>query len=383
VTAFFITIILLGALQGIIVSGMLFFTNRNRLANRLLSGLIFLIAMASFNLYLNYKDWFHNPWFRLIGGEILPLVVVMPAGPLIYFYLRSSLDPSFKMTRRQKRHFWPVIIDLVPNMAAIIYIVGILLHLIGKNPGPWGIFIDTYNVYADIPRWMSLTYYVWLANKYLAAVKANNNGRNGISDSNIRWLQQFIWVFLAFQAIWFIYLVPYVIPQFTDFMLNTFDWYPVYLPLAVMIYWLGIKGFIVNFEAGLAAKKATGNGLSLAADVIEKVTGLLQKSMEEEKLFLNPNCNLSLLAQQTNLAPKTISAVLNQHLNKSFNEYVNEYRVAEFKKKVLQPGHDHLTITGIAFECGFNSQATFQRTFKEFTGMSPSEFRKMSPASGE
>ena len=98
--------------------------------------------------------------------------------------------------------------------------------------------------------------------------------------------------------------------------------------------------------------------------------------MEEDKLYLNPNLSLHVLAQHTGLAQKNISAVLNQHLNKSFNEYVNKYRVGEFKKKILQPGLDHLTITGIAFECGFNSQATFQRTFKEFTGMSPTEFRK-------
>jgi len=43
---------------------------------------------------------------------------------------------------------------------------------------------------------------------------------------------------------------------------------------------------------------------------------------------------------------------------------------------------NNLTIAGIAFECGFNSQATFQRTFKELTGQSPSEFRKTALALG-
>jgi AraC-like DNA-binding protein len=55
---------------------------------------------------------------------------------------------------------------------------------------------------------------------------------------------------------------------------------------------------------------------------------------------------------------------------------VNEYRVAMFKEKILLPEMNHLTIAGIAVDCGFNSQATFQRTFKEITGKSPSEFRK-------
>jgi len=98
--------------------------------------------------------------------------------------------------------------------------------------------------------------------------------------------------------------------------------------------------------------------------------------MKEDKIYLNPNLNLATLSEKTGIAPKTISAVLNQHLQKSFNEFVNGYRVNEFKEKIVQPEMNNLTIAGIAFECGFNSQATFQRTFKELTGQSPSDFRK-------
>jgi AraC-like DNA-binding protein len=114
----------------------------------------------------------------------------------------------------------------------------------------------------------------------------------------------------------------------------------------------------------------------LAENVIEKALDLLNRAMEKDAMYLNPNCNLALLSQHTGLPAKTISAVLNQHLKKSFNEYVNGYRVEAFQKKILEPGQEHFTITGIAFDCGFNSQATFQRTFKDVTGMSPTEWRK-------
>ena len=102
--------------------------------------------------------------------------------------------------------------------------------------------------------------------------------------------------------------------------------------------------------------------------------------METDELYLNPNLNLNMLAQHTGIVQKIISAVLNQHLHKSFNEFVNEYRVEAFKERVLRPDFDQLTIAGIAMECGFNSQATFQRTFKQITGSSPSAFRKMAQA---
>ena len=71
--------------------------------------------------------------------------------------------------------------------------------------------------------------------------------------------------------------------------------------------------------------------------------------------------------------------MLNQHLQKSFNEFVNYYRVEAIKTKLQDEAANNLTIAGVAMECGFNSQATFQRTFKDLTGMSPSEFRKLEP----
>jgi AraC-like DNA-binding protein len=98
--------------------------------------------------------------------------------------------------------------------------------------------------------------------------------------------------------------------------------------------------------------------------------------METDKIYLNPALNLAVMSDATGFSAKTISSVLNQHLQKSFNEFINGYRVEAFKEKIGQPGMEQLTIAGVAAECGFNSQATFQRTFKEITGIAPSAYRK-------
>ncbi|HLK27971.1 MAG TPA: helix-turn-helix domain-containing protein [Puia sp.] len=368
------TIILLGSLQGIIVCSLLFFSKKNKTPNRILAALIFLIAFASFNLYGIYQNWFGSGVLQFIS-QIIPMVIVMPFGPLIYFYVQSVLNPGFRITKKQKLLFLPVIIDFVPPIIVIVYIIGILTHSIKNNPAPIGRFIDDYNVYADIPRWLSLTIYVWLSSKYLSDYKANLNGNLNGQTENFKWLLQCINAFKIFQAIWLLYLIPYVIPKYTDWMLNTFDWYPIYIPMAVLIYWLGIKGYIISQQKTIADKKPiTGNLLS--PQQIKDAITLLTKAMEEDKIFLDPSLNLAIMSERTGLAQKIISSVLNQHLQKSFNEFVNEYRVNDFKEKVMQPEFSHLTIAGIALECGFNSQATFQRTFKELIGKSPSEFRK-------
>jgi|SRR5579871_5422504 len=367
------TIILLASVQGIIVCCLLFFSKKNKIQNRILARLIFLITLASFNLYGSIENWFGSSLLQFIT-QIIPLVIIMPIGPLIYFYVQSVLNPDFKIERKQKFHFFPVIIDFVPSIIAIVFVIAVLTKIIKNNPAPVGNFIDNYNVYADIPRWLSVAIYVWLSSKYLSAYKTKlNNNLNGQTE-NFKWLSQILNMFKIFQGIWFVFLVPYAMPKYTDWMLNTFDWYPLYIPMAILIYWLGIKGYIVSQQKISAEKKASVNTLSSQQikDAIESLT----KAMEQDKIYLNPNLNLAIMSEKTGVAQKTISAVLNQHLQKSFNEFVNEYRVNAFKEKILLREMSHLTIAGIALECGFNSQATFQRTFKELTGKSPSEFRK-------
>lgn len=359
------TIILIGALQGIITGCLLFFAKGHSQSNRLLAITIWLMAWASLNVYLSYTGWYYSNTTLAIIHALIPMVIIMPVGPLLYFYVKSSLSPGFKITKKQRLHFLPLLIDLVPSFVTILYLVTATTG-IDSAPKAWGVFIDNYNVYSDIPRWISLTCYIILSIKYL---------KESEQEAGFKWIQQFIRVFLVFQVIWLLYLIPYVIPSYTDLMLITFSWIPVYVPLAVMIYWLGIRGYVSYLHNTAVRKKSVVSPL-LAPAIIEEAALLLQKAMKEDEIYLHPDLNLQMLAQHTGITQKTISAVLNQHFRKNFNEFVNYYRVEAFKKKLQQPELDNLTIAGIAMECGFNSKATFQRIFKEFTNTSPSEYRK-------
>jgi AraC-like DNA-binding protein len=371
--AFLNILILLGALQGFIVSGLLWFSKKNQRPGKILAVLILLISLACFNLYGDYNDWFGSDLIRFLA-DIIPLVVIMPLGPLIYFYIKASTEPSFKLSRKQRPHFFSAVIDFVPSLIVIGYVIGIVLKLIKNNPGPIGELIDTYNVYADIPRWISLTAYLWYSARYLSAIKQSGN-----LPPNMQWLQQMVRVFTVFQGIWLLFLIPYIIPRYSNKLLDAVEWYPLYIPLALLIYWLGIKGFMAA-QTSTAEKKAAAAQPVLSPAAIQQATLALVKSMEADNLYLNPALTVDAVAQHTGLPAKTISYVLNQHLQKSFNEFVNHYRVEAFKLKMLQPGADNLTIAGLAFDCGFNSLATFQRTFKQVTGMSPTTFRKVAPA---
>jgi AraC-like DNA-binding protein len=374
ITGFLRTLILLGALQGFIVSGLLWFSARSsRQTNRILAVLIFLMAMASFNMYMQDAGWLDHSLFLTLFSAIFPWIIAMPMGPLIYFYIRSLSDPDFRMSKKQSIHFYSVIIDLIPRITALVYITGLVFGWFRKNDAPWGNFIDQVNVYSDIPRWLSISIYLWISYRYLRSLK-NKVATDKTAPSYFHWMEQFIKLFTIFQIIWLAYLIPYEIPRYTDQLLDNLGWYPVYIPLSILIYWLGIRGWLASVSATKLVQIKTGIGPGLSPQFSHEITCQLKNAMENDKLYLNPGLNLSVLARHTGIPAKSISAVLNQHLHKSFSEFINEYRINAIKKRLLSSSDKNLTIAGLAYECGFNSQPTFQRAFKSMQGESPSEF---------
>jgi AraC-like DNA-binding protein len=373
VTNFLNTIILLGALQGSIVSILLFRRRTNKQANRLLGWLLLLMSLASFNLYFLNTGWFESHQVLLILSYTIPMVIVMPMGPLIYFYIRTMIEPEFRLTSRRRLHFAAGIIDIVPEMAAIIFICGVYLGLLKPDGRPWGLFIDEYNKYADIPRWLSVTIYLLLSYGYLrrTSIATEDIARVAIR----RWLKQFIGVFLVFQFIWFLYLVPYILPGYSDRLMNAVGWYPVYIPLSMLIYWLGIKGYLLTQPPTQPEKKKKPIPPEITKTAPATIL-ILKKAMEEDKLYLNPALQLELVTTHTGVPAKMISAILNQHFQKNFNEWVNGYRVEAVKAKLREGLVSNMTIAGIAAECGFNSQASFQRIFKQSQGMTPTQYLK-------
>ena len=96
--------------------------------------------------------------------------------------------------------------------------------------------------------------------------------------------------------------------------------------------------------------------------------------MEEQHLYLQTDLTLKEMALQLKTNASVLSKVINTGFSQNFNDFVNSFRVEAVKTKMKSPDAQHLTLTAIAYDCGFNSKATFNRAFKKFTGMSPREF---------
>lgn len=100
----------------------------------------------------------------------------------------------------------------------------------------------------------------------------------------------------------------------------------------------------------------------------------LTKFMEEQKPFLEPEITLSKLARMLKVTPDYLSEILNRHLQHSFFDFINQYRIEEFKLECLARENAHLSIMGIAYNSGFNSKAAFYRAFRKYEKISPTEY---------
>lgn len=92
--------------------------------------------------------------------------------------------------------------------------------------------------------------------------------------------------------------------------------------------------------------------------------------------FLHRDLTLQDVAQELNIPQHHLTQTINEQLNKNFYTLINEYRIEEVKRRLLDPKYAHYNILAIAHDAGFNSKSSFNMIFKKHVGVTPSQWRK-------
>jgi YesN/AraC family two-component response regulator len=108
------------------------------------------------------------------------------------------------------------------------------------------------------------------------------------------------------------------------------------------------------------------------AEIISRIVLL----MEKEKLYQEPELTLQALSDKLAIPSYQASQIINDGLKRNFYDLVNNYRVEEAKRLLLDPKNTNYTVLSVGFEAGFNSKTTFNTVFKKFTGVTPTEYRE-------
>jgi AraC-like DNA-binding protein len=154
-------------------------------------------------------------------------------------------------------------------------------------------------------------------------------------------------------------------------------YYPMMLILAVILYYLSLQ-VIINDEFIFDIKAITKRKKIILEEVDSKnLLNQLTLFMTEKKTFLDGDISLIALASSLDVNPKALSFAINEHIHKNFNNYINDWRIQEVKKRLNDKEYNQFKMLTIAFDCGFNSKSTFNLAFKKATGLSHSEYRKL------
>ena len=79
------------------------------------------------------------------------------------------------------------------------------------------------------------------------------------------------------------------------------------------------------------------------------------------------------IAEVANMTPTSFCRMFKTKTKKNFVEYLNEIRVSNACKFLIETD---MSISEIAYECGFTTASNFNKLFRKFTGMTPSEYKK-------
>ena len=379
-------IILFGAAQGLFLAVYLFTKPQNRDANKWLALLLTVISLHLIEYAADIAGvTLQYPIFIAIT---YPLLFCM--GPFYYIYCRYLLDKNYNTNLKSALHFLPSIIVLLMmlpfySMATetkINFITGLSTDGIMKIPTSQLVLMGAHVI-------QTVTY-IFAAYKFIG--KKEEELKQFSSDvfvlKKLKWLN-------AFSLYFSIYLLLYFILVVLLTFINSFQIeldYILLLITSLSIYAIGYSAIsnpeifkaIPEFELqSFELSQEAPASLPRNSNKFPELKDKLLQFMDSNKPYLKSDLKISELADSLTVPYYQLSQLINDEFLVNFYDFINKYRVEEAKKLLIEDRNNY-KILAIAYEVGFNSKATFNRVFKKFTDLTPSEFKeKFSPPPGD
>jgi len=292
-----------------------------------------------------------------------PIYYSFAFGPLVYFYVKSIVNSHFRLKKSHLLHFIPVLIQ------GTLY-----LFLSFKNYEYRHWYWEevhlpyTYRVEFDgtfISMAIYLFFSIQLLREYQNWLKDHHSDH---STKKLNWLKMILVLMFVLCIQWFVEVILRDVYQ----VYYDYNYTPLILGLVTLVF--AYRAFFQEDQKEVVFINNKEETKTTEFQLDQELMGRIVKRMEEDRDFLDPKLSLKEFAVRCKLPQKTVSQYLNQGLQKTFHEYVNAYRIEEFKERVIKSEEKNRTLEGLAYDCGFNSKATFNRIFKKNTGLTPTAY---------
>ncbi|HCA78632.1 MAG TPA: AraC family transcriptional regulator [Bacteroidetes bacterium] len=327
-------------------------------ADQILTVWMFLILLHLFTFFLYFTEKVVDFPFMLGIEQPLPLF----HGVFLYFYVSVLTNQLPENRKLMVLHFLPIVLTYAYLASFILLPVDQKIQIYRNHGAGYEWFVM---VKGPAMSAYGLFYVIWSA---LLLRNHEVNIRDQFSDLakvDLHWLRILTY---GLGVIWLLVV-------FFKNDLLTFTGVVVFV---FLIGFFGIRQGEIFTHGPLLPenpeekKKYPKSGLT--EDASTKLHQALIQLMSASGLYKNAELSIDDLAAKLGVHPNYLSQVINQRENKNFYDFVNTYRVAEFKRLISMPRNQHLTLLSVAFDCGFNSKSSFNRYFKKATGQTPSEY---------
>ncbi len=375
-------LLLISASLALFFTGLIFLKKNKNYSDYLLGFWFVFTAFHMGMLYFQMYNATNNYPFPGIIGTDISFVAVHPIW--IFIYILSFVQPQSKNFRL----LWHLLPILILNLVLLntFYLKSSAekirsyeISLAGEGYIDKGLELTVLLVISFSLAYLIASY--WLLRKHLKNVKNHYSTLEGV---DLKWLRVLLYCIA----------IAFIMNAILDLSRNYFDFinslasiYFGYIIILVAITYMGIHGIkqtkiFVSYSStekednwGKDRLKGTKN-----QDEIELENSLdadfkkLVQFVESEKPYCDFDLNLDKLAEMSGFKARYLSQIINQSTGKNFFDFINSFRIKEFKKRIMQPENINYTLISVAYDCGFNSKATFNRVFKNQTGYTPSQF---------
>jgi AraC-like DNA-binding protein len=303
---------------------------------------------------------------------IFPLLFLF--GPLLYFYVCSLTIEHYKFRIINLLH-------LLPWLLVCIHRVFTSPVSISNTSGFSVNSITSYNEIYFVLLIVSLFIY------WVFSVRMILKHRKNIPYyfSNYSQKNTLTWLILVLVIFLFFFVAIFLLPFFESVLKASFFVF-ISLPVNLTVFTFIIVFFGINQSVFFEPEKVTEPDLitesekkyersALKQSQITSISKTVYNYLKEKKPYLNSDYSLQMMVDDLDISRQNLSQVINSGQKKNFYKLINEFRVNEVKALLKNSNYEHYTLLGIAFECGFNSKTSFNRIFKEETGVTPTAYK--------
>lgn len=370
-------IFIIGSVQAFFIEFILLNKKNKAFADKVLAVWMFFIGVHLFLYYL-YHIEIYLEWPYMMG-IMAPLPLVH--GPFLLMYVISLIKPEKKVSRWNLLHFVLAVSFFLILAPKFFLNKDDLLTFIELTDTATPVEIIVFAILIDIS---GLVYVPWSILLLRRHKKSIGNNFSYTESINLLWLRNLIY---GMAAIWTAVITARLLENYLP--LEGFDYSVIiYLTVTVFTFFIGYFGakqnaiFADNTETESTEEKTPQQNKykksALKKEQSDSYLEILLAHMEQEKPYLESKITLPQLAEQLDIHYNYLSQTINEQLNQNFYEFINSYRVEEFKKRMTDGDAQKLTLLGHAYESGFSSKSSFNEVFKKMTGSTPSQYSKQS-----